>query len=288
MSDDSAMLDAPQPSDAAPDDQPHGAESNNTEVITRRVLLHEALFEEYETHTPFDESDETSVAAILEAIALELRTPDLKNVTQPALKKSDVNALRSGGGSATQGAGKSEDERNAERVSGFFALMAKAQKEEALRLDNLLSTHRARLNAIFERGLPEGWDHAPDEEEMHRLAETLTAHEIYGFIDDLREQHRKATARVEGDESRADEIERRVLESWLASVGAADAASGNGRRASRARGERRTADVVAESTDLMEALSHDAGVATEDASRSDTSAADGGDKDDDDLLKGEA
>jgi hypothetical protein len=288
MSEDSATLDAPPP-DATHSVQPRAAEANNTEFITRRVLLHEVLFEEYETHRPFNADQANSEIATM--VASLLGVPDLNYVTQPQLDKGAVEALGAGSARAATGDGdeESEDERNARRVSGFFTLMAEAQQREAQRLDNLISPHIERIESIFERARPEGWSHTPQGEELDWLAETLTAHEVHGFIDDLREQPRKALAHIEDGAERAAEIERRAPESWLVSVGVADAASGHGQRASQTQEKKETAsDVVAAPTDLMEALSHATDVAAKDEPSATKSSDDAVEKKDDDLLEGGA
>ncbi|MFL6228002.1 MAG: hypothetical protein ACJ741_04390 [Pyrinomonadaceae bacterium] len=277
MSDDSDVLAAPLPPDAEPQaSESNAAGANDADFIARRVRLPETLIEEYETHAPFDESDNTSVESELAAMVEGLYAPDLKNVTQPTLKKKEVEALGAGGGEM------SADECDAERTAGFFTLMAKAQQEEARKLKNLLPAYRLRIKAIFDREFLEGWDDAPEGEELDQLAETLAAHEIHGFIDDLREEHRQATAHIKDEEARGAEIERRALESWLVSYRAAADAGGRGSRTDRARTGRWARGGEAASMAVEEALTHDTAAAAEDEPLTATSSAD---EEDDDLVR---
>ncbi|HEX8163361.1 MAG TPA: hypothetical protein VF538_15935 [Pyrinomonadaceae bacterium] len=230
---------------AAPPETPAGdparGSQNDPDPITRRVLLHELLIEEYETHTPFAERPdprheppesrpETSRPTPL--AWPELKMPHLGNVRQPALSRRQVEALRPENESDTD---KKANSRG--RVATFFTLMVRAQKAEAdKRFPSDDGGARSEvLSDVYLEKLKRAWGKAKEEwkragkklEEFERLerakfVERAIAHELYGILEDYRERARNM-ARAKGERPSAEEIESSALASWVNEVHSDDA-----------------------------------------------------------------
>jgi hypothetical protein len=227
MSEDPATLDAPLPSDAVPGVQPHDVEANNTELITRRVLLHELLIEEYETHTPFakDPRPSEDPKPSPEAGHPTRTMPDLLYVRQPALKKSDVDALRPKGESDEK-----KEALSAGRVKGFFTLLAQAQKKEAdekFQIEDLRKEYRAKIDQAWGKA-EEKWTklHKTSEGfadlEPAAFVDQAIAHEMYGILEDYRERARKGIWSTPGEKLSDAELKQKIeaaaLASWINDV----------------------------------------------------------------------
>ena len=119
-------------------DVPASPKNEETEDLTRRLLLYEVLLEEYETHRPPDgtksESPEQgSSAESSDADAIEI-------VTQPRLSREELDGVREKGKEKkAQCEGMKpdaekeqfEEKNNGERVAEFFSLLTEKQERGA-------------------------------------------------------------------------------------------------------------------------------------------------------------
>jgi hypothetical protein len=191
------------------DEPPHGPD-----LVTRRVLLHELLIEEYETHTPFVETP----APTPETAQLARTLPDLRNVRQPALERKDVDELRPAGESDQE-----KEAQSARRVAAFFTLVTKAQKKEAderFRVEDLPGDYLRKLDQAWDKAEVE-WKRSGKRHEdfvklrREQLVELAIAHEIYGILEDYRERARRERLSADGGRPSAQQIESSALASWI-------------------------------------------------------------------------
>lgn len=230
MTDETAPAEVTPPADAAPAAGPSESSPADPELLTRRVLLHEILLEEYETHRPADT-----------ARATRRPLPDaLKESAQPWLEKRDLEAIERAGRvgreectriEGEQKRARAEDDYNAGLASDFFILLTKAQRAEA---EATLGSGNEWAREEYLKKLTEAWKNIPEDERpsgpLAFYLDRALAHEVYGFMDDLREKQRRATAHITNEEARREEIDRRALEAWLRSLRETKTAGSNGAR----------------------------------------------------------
>jgi hypothetical protein len=227
MTDESAAA-AITPADAAPGGESRAPSAADPELATRRVLLYEVLLEEYESHRPRDEGAGEGTDADAAAASARVLTKTLKEVAQPKLGESALETIALEGEAKRAetariesecGRVAAEDSYNARLAADFFTLLTKAQRAEA---EAALGDDNQATRAEYLEKLTLAWNTIPASERPSgtpaNYLDRALAHEVYGYIDDLRERHRKATAYIEDEETRGKEIDRRALESWLLSI----------------------------------------------------------------------
>jgi hypothetical protein len=230
MTDESAAEATP-PADPAPGGEPRESSPADPELITRRVLLYEVLLEEYETHRPSGAGTDPAAPATMPRTLPKT----LKEVAQPQISEGALETIAREGEAERARIARIESERerteaedsyNARLASDFFTLLTKAQRqkaEDALGRDNeaLWEEYLDKLARAWE-SLPEGKRPGKPLEDYIELA---LAHEVYGFIDDLRERHWKETAYDTDAASRAIKTEHLAFNSWLTSIHLGEAAA---------------------------------------------------------------